>query len=193
MVTDVIQPEILNKNGIVQEASLKIEEFDTVEEAIKYLEAKKEKELSVKEIQLEETMSDLTSEEVAIPVSLEEIKETNSVQNEVNSQSMPTFDGVVQSYYRPVIPELHIDAAKEGDFRAFNVVVREREGKDFDKIYNYFVAKGTFDYLNKGNLKQGDRISFMIDPTFDDVTIFMAHTKADGTYQVVGSLDSAKK
>lgn len=99
-------------------------------------------------------------------------------------------------YYRPVIPELHIEASKEGDFRPFDVVAAEREpGKDFSEIYNYLRDNGAFDYVNRGKLKAGQTLLFMIDPEFEQSvegkpwhtapTVFL--TTEDG--QVVGSLD----
>lgn len=99
-------------------------------------------------------------------------------------------------FYRPAIPELHIEASKEGDFRAFDIVVREREGLNFSEIYNYLRDKGAFDYLNNGNLKVGDEIGFMIDPEFEKRVEGMEWHKAPTIFlidkkngQVVGSLD----
>ena len=101
--------------------------------------------------------------------------------------------GEQRTYYRPVIPELHIEASKgkgtQGglrDFRPFKEVIKEREkGLDFDAIYDYLHDKGAFDYVNKGNLKVEDKIYFMIDPSFNDHTVFMVTESG----QVVGSLD----
>ena len=101
-----------------------------------------------------------------------------------------------KKFYRPTIPELHIEASKEGDFRPFDVVVAEREpGKDFSEIYNYLRDNGAFDYVNSGKLKAGQTLLFMIDPEFEASvegkpwhtapTVFL--TTEDG--QIVGSLD----
>ena len=99
-------------------------------------------------------------------------------------------------FYRPAIPELHIEASKEGDFRAFDIVVRGREGLNFSEIYNYLRDKGAFDYLNNGSLKVGDEIGFMIDPEFEKRVEGMEWHKAPTIFlidkkngQVVGSLD----
>lgn len=92
-------------------------------------------------------------------------------------------------YYRPTIPEVHIEASKEGDFRPFNEVVKEREGKDFDAIYNYLLNNDAFEYVNEGNLSVGDEIGFMIDPEFNDHTIFLVDTRNN---QIVGSLDESQ-
>lgn len=92
-------------------------------------------------------------------------------------------------YYRPSIPELHIQASKEGDFRPFNVVVAEREkGVNFDELYNYLRDNGAFTYVNEGNLKAGDELGFMIDPEFNDHTIFIVDRRNN---QIVGSLDES--
>lgn len=100
-------------------------------------------------------------------------------------------------YYRPSIPELHIQASKEGDFRPFNTVVAERErGVNFDDIYNYLGDNGAFTYVNEGNLKVGDEIGFMIDPEFEKEVEGKAWHKAPTIFlvdkkngQIVGSLD----
>ena len=106
--------------------------------------------------------------------------------------------GESKQYYRPAIPQIHIDASKAGDFRPFNVVVKEREaGVDFDVIYDYLERNGAFAYVNNGNLKVGDVVKFKIDPAFEESmknayswykgpTIFM--TTESG--QVIGSLDA---
>lgn len=78
-----------------------------------------------------------------------------------------------RQYYRPAIPELHINASKDGDFRPFNVVVAEKENLNFDELYNYLRDNGAFSYVNEGNLKAGDELGFMIDPEFNDHTIFI--------------------
>lgn len=126
---------------------------------------------------------------------LAENKETNSAID--TPQSFDSRQGNTRRYYRPAIPELHIEASKDGDFRPFNVVASEREGANFDAIYNYLLDNGAFDYINNGHLHEGDEIGFMIDPAFEEKvsgepwhtqpTIFLV-TK-DG--QVVGSLDES--
>lgn len=94
-----------------------------------------------------------------------------------------------RKYYRPAIPELHIEASKEGDFRPFDTVVAEREsGVDFSGIYSYLRDNGAFDYINAAKLKPGDTLGFMIDPDFNDHTIFIVDTRNN---QIVGSLDES--
>ena len=90
-----------------------------------------------------------------------------------------------RQYYSPVIPELHIEASKEGDFRPFDVVVAERENKDFSELYSYLNDNGAFSYINEGNLRVGDELGFMIDPAFNDHTIFIVDKRNN---QIVGSL-----
>lgn len=92
-------------------------------------------------------------------------------------------------YYRPAVPELHIEASKEGDFRPFDVVVAEREaGVDFSGIYSYLRDNGAFNYVNAAKLKPGDTLGFMIDPEFNDHTIFLVDTRNN---QIVGSIDES--
>ena len=127
----------------------------------------------------------------------EENRQTNTLRTE-SPDDLDSQQNGARPYYRPSIPELHIIGSKEGDFRPFNEVVKEREqGVNFDVIYNYLKDKGAFDYVNSGKLKVGDEIGFMIDPEFEKMvkdapwhtkpTIFMV-TK-DG--QIVGSLDDS--
>ena len=59
---------------------------------------------------------------------------------------------------------------------------------DFSGIYGYLRDQDTFRYLNEGNLKVGDELGFMIDPDFNDKTIFIIDRKNN---QVVGSLDES--
>lgn len=117
------------------------------------------------------------------------VSEENKKANErVETPQRPSRDTSNQ-FYRPAIPELHIEASKEGDFRPFDIVVGEREkGVDFSGIYGYLRDQGAFRYLNEGNLKAGDELGFMIDPSFNDHTIFIID-KRNG--QVVGSLDES--
>lgn len=117
----------------------------------------------------------------------DENKEANSRME--TPQSLDNRQKGRRPYYRPSIPELHIQASKEGDFRPFNVVAAERE-KDvnFDELYNYLRNNGAFTYVNEGNLKAGDELGFMIDPEFNDHTIFIVDRRNN---QIVGSLDES--
>ena len=117
----------------------------------------------------------------------DENKETNS--RVETPQSLDSRQKSRRPYYRPSIPELHIQASKEGDFRPFNVVAAEREkGVNFDELYNYLRDNGAFTYVNEGNLKAGDELGFMIDPEFNDHTIFIVDRRNN---QIVGSLDES--
>lgn len=118
------------------------------------------------------------------------VNEENQGANEAvkTPQSLEKGEGRRQ-YYRPTIPELHIEASKERDFRPFNVVVAEREkGVNFDAIYNYLRDNGAFAYVNEGKLKVGDELGFIIDPEFNDHTIFIVDKRNN---QIVGSLDES--
>lgn len=117
----------------------------------------------------------------------DENRETNSRME--TPQSLDSKQKSRRPYYRPSIPELHIQASKEGDFRPFNVVAAEREkGVNFDELYNYLRDNGAFTYVNEGNLKAGDELGFMIDPDFNDHTIFIVDRRNN---QIVGSLDES--
>lgn len=115
--------------------------------------------------------------------------ENSEINNRVETpQSVDSKQKGRRPYYRPSIPELHIQGSKEGDFRPFNVVVAEREELDFDDIYNYLKDAGAFSYVDEGNLKVGDELGFMIDPEFSDNTIFIVDRRNN---QIVGSLDES--
>lgn len=122
-------------------------------------------------------------------ITAEMVNEENKKANErVETPQRPSRDTFNQ-FYRPAIPELHIEASKEGDFRPFDIVVSEREKNvDFSGIYGYLRDQGAFRYVNEGNLKVGDELDFIIDPSFNDHTIFIID-KRNG--QVVGSLDES--
>lgn len=122
-------------------------------------------------------------------ITVEMVNEENKKANErVETPQRPSRDTLNQ-FYRPTIPELHIEASKEGDFRPFDIVVSEREKNvDFSGIYGYLRDQGAFRYVNEGNLKVGDELGFMIDPDYNDHTIFIVDKRNN---QVVGSLDES--
>lgn len=131
----------------------------------------------------EPPVGDITSQMV-------EEENIKSNENVVTQYSLDNTQKGKRQYYRPTIPELHIQASKEGDFRPFNVVVSEREkGVNFDALYNYLRDSGAFSYINEGNLKAGDELGFMIDPEFNDKTIFIIDKRNN---QIVGSLDESE-
>lgn len=117
----------------------------------------------------------------------EENKKAN--ENAPTPQSLDRDAKGKRQYYRPTIPELHINASKDGDFRPFNVVVVEKENLNFDELYNYLRDNRAFSYVNEGNLKAGDELGFMIDPEFNDHTIFIVDRRNN---QIVGSLDESQ-
>lgn len=122
-------------------------------------------------------------------ITAEMVNEENKKANErVETPQRPSRDTLNQ-FYRPAIPELHIEASKEGDFRPFDIVVSEREkNADFSGIYGYLRDQGAFRYVNEGNLKVGDELGFMIDPDYNENTIFIVDKRNN---QVVGSLDES--
>lgn len=130
----------------------------------------------------EPPVGNITSQMVA-----EENKKAN--ENAPTPQSLDKDSKGKRQYYRPTIPELHINASKDGDFRPFNVVVAEKENLNFDELYNYLRDNRAFSYVNEGNLKVGDELGFMIDPEFNDHTIFIIDRRNN---QIVGSLDESQ-
>lgn len=123
-------------------------------------------------------------------ITAEMVNEENKKANErVETPQRPSRD-ILNQFYRPAIPELHTEASKEGDFRPFDIVVSEREKNvDFSGIYGYLRDNGAFTYVNEGNLKVGDELGFMIDPAFNDHTIFIVDKRNN---QIVGSLDESQ-
>lgn len=122
-------------------------------------------------------------------ITAEMVNEENKKANERVETPQRPSRGTVNQFYRPAVPELHIEASKEGDFRPFDIVVSEREKNvDFSGIYGYLRDQGAFRYVNEGNLKAGDELGFMIDPDFNDHTIFIIDKRNN---QVVGSLDES--
>lgn len=122
-------------------------------------------------------------------ITAEMVNEENKKANERVETPQRPSRGTVNQFYRPAVPELHIEASKEGDFRPFDIVVGEREKDvDFSGIYGYLRDQGAFRYVNEGNLKAGDELGFMIDPDFNGHTIFIIDKRNN---QVVGSLDES--
>lgn len=121
-----------------------------------------------------------------IPVgnySIDEVKEENK-NSDTNDKKLTSKDN--SQYYIPAVPELDIEASRNGDYRNFDEVKKEQNPKlDFSKIYNYLSSNNAFSYVNEGNLKEGDRLGFMIDPNFSDTTIFIVDKRNN---QIVGSL-----
>lgn len=115
---------------------------------------------------------------------VEENKKAN--ENAPTPQSLDKNTKGKRQYYRPAIPELHINASKDGDFRPFNIVVQEKENLDFNELYNYLRDNRAFSYVNEGNLKVGDELGFMIDPEFNNNIIFIIDKRNN---QIVGSLN----
>lgn len=131
---------------------------------------------------------DITIEDV-----FTENKEVNSITEPIEEKQTSTGK---RKYYKPAIPEVQTAASKKGDFRPFNEIV----GESYNTIYNYFVEKGTFEYLNRGKLTKDAEIGFMIDPVFEEKVkdekwhtrpiVFMIDKK---TSQVIGSLNSSNQ
>ena len=129
-----------------------------------------------------------------------EIKQNTEEFKSINEDRIEELDSKEKREgVQPIIPELHIEATKEGQFVPFNEEVKRREsGVNFDVLYNFLKDSGAFDYINTGNLKIGDTIKFMIDPNFSgnpdgSTIIFLVATRKDGTEQIVGNIPTGKR
>lgn len=125
-----------------------------------------------------------------------DLHQENKTLNDQNSDTPPTRSSQPKKYWRPAIPQLDIEGSKQGDFRPFNVVIKEvKPGSDYDALYDYLEQNNAFDFVNKGGLKPNDVLSFMIDPEFEkkvegspwhtEPVIFIVTESG----QIVGSLD----
>lgn len=97
-----------------------------------------------------------------------------------------------RDYYMRAIPEIDVADLINRNYEEWSSASKNPE---YQKIYNYFKQKGTFVYLNRGRLKEGDVIHYGIDPEMEKImqesfgdrytgpTILMYHGD-----QVVGSL-----
>ncbi|MDR0912102.1 MAG: hypothetical protein LBM96_05830 [Methanobrevibacter sp.] len=117
---------------------------------------------------------------------------STNIENNNNKSIIPTNNDEDKiQYYRPAIPEMvkEITRNSDGSIKETKVIpfneAKKKEGKDFDKIYNYLSSNGAFDYINKGHLKIGDKLYFKIDSSFDNETVFLITKEG----QVVGSLN----
>lgn len=135
--------------------------------------------------------------EVSTDEAVGELQDYNKkVQKEKEKENNPVAGGGQRNWYRPAIPEVHIDDARNNDTTPFKD--SKNSGGDFTAIYDYLESNGAFKYVNSGKLKVGDTIYFMVDPTFVDykgdtgTTIFMVVKDDKGNYQVIGSLDSSE-
>ena len=127
------------------------------------------------------------SQEAPVETKPEEVHEGNKQLNlAIDKAQQEKKDATTQDYIKPIIPELHINASRDGDYRPFDVVVKEKEGKDFP-IYAYLQEQGAFSYLNNGQLKVNDEVHFTVEIINGEPTIFM--TTKDG--QIIGSLPTS--
>ena len=135
--------------------------------------------------------------EISTDEAVGELEEYNKkTQEEKENEDDSVAEGDKRKWYRPAIPEVHIDDARNNDTTPFKD--SKRSGGDFAAIYDYLEGKNAFKYVNSGRLKAGDTVHFMIDSTFVDykgdtgTTIFMVVEDDKGNYQVIGSLDSSE-
>lgn len=111
-----------------------------------------------------------------------ELKEEN---NELNKSLEKGESGVKKNYWKPAISQMDLANMSNGVFIPLN-----QANPNYDILYKYLESNGAFEYVNRGNVKAGDSIGFMIDPKlnqqapFLNNTILLVHDK-----QIVGVLD----
>lgn len=107
----------------------------------------------------------------------------NNTANSIKDNLPEAIQGQKQ-YIQTDTPEVGRDAITTKDWSTFDIRFPQ-----YAPVFNYLKERGAFDYVNKGKLKAGDTIRFMIDPTFGEDAIFMITEEG----QVIGNIDPNKK
>lgn len=105
-----------------------------------------------------------------------EEQELNYLNND--TESLPT--STENRYYRPAISEYNTQKLAQGVFEPLIV-----SNPNYQGIYNFLQSKGAFDYVNNGNLQEGDVLTLKAEKVGDYNEVVMY--KGD---QVVGTLPS---
>jgi len=126
--------------------------------------------------------------------------------NDVNQKQEDTLTQTKgkKYYYRPTISQLHKDATIDKDYRPFDIVMKEKTGRDYSLIYNYLEKKNAFSFVNNGGLSVKDEIEFVIDPTLENslittlsgysgYTILLRHKKSQTILGPLGGTEDALK
>lgn len=97
---------------------------------------------------------------------------------EKDTESLPA--STENRYYRPAISEYNIQKLEQGVFEPLIV-----SNPNYQDIYNFLQSKGAFDYVNNGNLQEGDVLTLKAEKigNYNEVVMY----KGD---QVVGTLPS---
>lgn len=90
----------------------------------------------------------------------DQVQPTNpkELNNENNRQEQRTTS-VIKDYYTSIISQVYGEAAKQGVF-----VETNKRLPYLTPVYSYLKDKGAFDYVNSGQLKSEDKITFTVDP-----------------------------
>ena len=138
---------------------------------------------------------------IVATISEQEMKEENEKLAKQFDKNEPAKKSTKKLYYHPIVTELDNNSIKyKNDFRPLNEI-----NPNFEWIYSYLKDKGAFDYVNKGELKEGDKLYFYISHEFElgkDIhgfdtktypgpTIFLVK-QVGTTIQIVGSLPQGK-
>lgn len=132
-----------------------------------------------------------------------------SAEDTTDNTEQANYGEDIDSFYIRAIPEIAYPDLKAGKFISYPehkdpMSIKDPNAK-YQKIWQYFVDKGTFVYLNEGNLHVGDEIVYGIDPELNELVrsqmkdkypgpiIVMFKKKPDGTYQVLGSLPTTSR
>lgn len=159
-----------------------------------------------------ESLADETIDAYDDPVSDEDVEVQPATKEGLDETGTPVD---VYHYYRTSVPEIPSWAAKEARKIIFEVtegiITREQAREQlaaiaedlrdlpevepaFKEIYDALVSKQAFDNIR--NLKKGDEVFFIVDPTFfqfgETPTILMATKNSDGTYNVLNALAEGK-
>lgn len=95
-----------------------------------------------------------------------------------DTESLPT--STENRYYRPAISEYNTQKLAQGVFEPLIV-----SNPNYQGIYNFLQSKGAFDYVNNGNLQEGDVLTLKTEKVGDYNEIVMYKGN-----QVVGTLPS---
>lgn len=128
-------------------------------------------------------------------ISTEEmVKDNLSIQKDSQEQSNNT----PHKYYIPTIQEFYNGQAMPN---TSNTSFTEEQKRHIEALHKYLTDIEAFSYVDKGKLKVGEDVYFIIDPSISNnsdysglnpSTIFMAVKKNNGEYQIIGSLQDLK-
>lgn len=95
-----------------------------------------------------------------------------------DTESLPATTG--NRYYRPALSEYNIQKLAQGVFEPLIV-----SNPNYQGLYNFLQSKGAFDYVNNGNVNEGDVLTLKAERVgdYDEIVMY----KGD---QVVGTLPS---